>query len=371
VRIAPLSPPRALRLQRGGGVSSLYEAGGARGGRFRGTENMSMDRMSKRERLAAAIAGEPVDRPPVALWRHFPGDDQRPEDLAAATLAFQQRWDWDFVKVSPASSFCLRDWGVEDRWLGNNEGTREYTRRVIEGPEDWQRLQALDAQNGRLGGQLRCLRLIVGSLGRDTPLIQTIFNPLSQAKNLAGGERLLVHLRRYPQAVKAGLETITRTTARFIELALDAGIDGIFFATQHARYSLLSEAEYDEFGRFYDLRLFEDLRRTDAWFNVLHIHGNDIMFERLADYPAQAWNWHDQETSPSLVEGRRKVAGAVVGGLRQWETMLRGTPDQVRAEAEAAIEQTGGRGFILGTGCVTPITTPQANLRAVRQAVEG
>lgn len=331
---------------------------------------MSIYKMSKRDRLTAAIAGEPVDRPPVALWRHFPGDDQQPESLAAATLAFQGRWDWDFVKVSPASSFCLRDWGVEDRWLGNNEGTREYTRRVVEGPEDWQHLRELDPRSGWLDGQLRCLRAIISGLREDTPVIQTIFNPLSQAKNLAGEERLLVHLRRHPEAVRAGMEMITRTTVHFVELLFDTGIDGIFFATQHARYALLSETEYDEFGRFYDLRIFEILKGTGAWFNLLHIHGNDIMFDRLADYPAQAWNWHDQETPPSLAEGQRKVSGAVVGGLRQWETMLRGTSDQVRAEAKAAIEQTGGRRFILGTGCVTPITAPQANLRAVREAVE-
>ena len=59
-----------------------------------------------------------------------------------------------------------------------------------------------------------------------------------------------------------------------------------------------------------------------------------------------------------------------MGGLRQWDTMLHGTPEDVRSEAADAIEQTEGRGFILGTGCVTPITTPWRNLRAVRQAVE-
>ena len=59
--------------------------------------------MNKRERLEAAIAGQSVDRVPVALWRHFPGDDQDPSDLAAATIAFQRRWDFDFVKVTPAS----------------------------------------------------------------------------------------------------------------------------------------------------------------------------------------------------------------------------------------------------------------------------
>jgi uroporphyrinogen decarboxylase len=320
--------------------------------------------------LAAAIAGETVDRPPVALWRHFPGDDQRPADLAAAALSFQWRWDWDFVKVTPASSFCVRDWGVKDRWVGNNEGTREYTQRAIGTAEDWRRLPVLDPQNGALGGQLRCLELIAAKLGDDTPVIQTIFSPLAQAKNLAGNEQLLVYLRRYPEALRAGLETITRTTSRFIRLALKTGIDGIFYAVQHARYGVLSEDEYAEFGRPYDMRLFEALEGSGAWFNVLHIHGDEVMFDLLADYPVQVWNWHDQETPPSLLEGKRRVSGAVAGGLRRQETMLRGGPDQVRAEAQAAIEQTGGRGFILGTGCVTPITTPWANLRAVRECVE-
>jgi uroporphyrinogen decarboxylase len=49
--------------------------------------------------------------------------------------------------------------------------------------------------------------------------------------------------------------------------------------------------------------------------------------------------------------------------------MVRCTPSPVRAEAQAALEQTGGRRFILGTGCVTPITAPRANLRAAREAV--
>jgi uroporphyrinogen decarboxylase len=265
----------------------------------------------------------------------------------------------------------VRDWGVDDRWIGNSEGTRDYTRRAINTPEDWRKLTVLDVQAGSLGGQLRCLELITAELGTETPIIQTIFSPLAQAKNLAGNERLLVHLRRYPEALKAGLETITETTARFIELALRIGIGGIFYAVQHARYEFMSEDLYTEFGSAYDLRLFEVLEGSSAWFNMLHLHGEDVMFELLADYPVQAWNWHDQETPPSLKQAKDMVKGAVVGGLRQWETMLRGDPNQVRSEALSAIEQTGGRGFILGTGCVTPVNAPWSNLRTVREIVDG
>jgi len=43
----------------------------------------------------------------------------------------------------------------------------------------------------------------------------------------------------------------------------------------------------------------------------------------------------------------------------------------VREAARDAIHQTGGRRFILSTGCVIMVTTPQSNIRAVRGVVEG
>ena len=327
-----------------------------------------MPSWTKRERLEAIIGGELPDRPAVALWRHFPGCDQDPAELAASTLAFQQQYDFDFVKVTPASSFCVRDWGAEDRWLGNQEGTREYVRVPIQEADDWRGLTELDPEQGVLGGQLRCLERIGATLGDEVPFIQTIFNPLSQAKNLVGKQNLVAHVRQHPQAVLAGLETITATTVRFIEAARQRGIAGIFLAVQHASYELLTEDEYRQFGLPFDRRLLE--AADGLWLNVLHLHGRRVMFDLLSDYPVQVVNWHDRETPPSLAEGQARVRGAVLGGLRQWETMVRGSPDEVRREAADALAQTGGRRFILGTGCVTPITAPWANLREARQAVE-
>lgn len=327
-----------------------------------------MAEMTKSERLMAAIRGEQVDRPPVALWRHFPGDDQRPEHLAAATVAFQRRYDFDFVKVTPASSFCLRDWGAQDCWVGTLEGTRDYTDYPIQSPEDWRGLHILDPTKGALGAQLQCLRLIADELTGDVPLIQTIFSPLAQAKNLVGKERLLVHLRRYPEAVRAGLEVITETTCRFVAEACETGIAGVFYAAQHAQYGLLSEEEYTAFGRSYDLRVLEAAQ--GLWLNVLHLHGTDVMFDLLADYPVQVINWHDRETWPTLAEAQRHFGGAVCGGLQRWDVIVWGTPDQVREQAADAIAQTGERRFILGTGCVTPVVAPTSNIRACREAVE-
>jgi len=324
--------------------------------------------LTHRQRLEACLAGGAVDRPPVALWRHFPVDDQSPDSLAAATVDFQRVYDFDLVKVTPASSFCVKDWGAVDEWRGAAEGTRDYTQRVIRRAEDWESLPVLDPHRGYLADQLVCLRQIVADLGPQVPVIQTIFNPLSQAKNLVGREALLVHIRRYPQAVSAGLKVIAESTQRFIAAARQTGIAGIFYAVQHAQYGLLSDQEYEEFGRRYDLQVLEPAR--DFWLNILHLHGEEIMFDRFLDYPVAGINWHDRETPPFLAEAQRRFSGVLCGGLRRWETMVLGTPEQVTAEARDAITATGGQRFILGTGCVLPIISPRGNIWAARRSVE-
>ena len=210
--------------------------------------------------------------------------------------------------------------------------------------------------------------MIVRELGPQTPVIQTIFNPLSQAKNLVGGADLVIHLRRYPEALHAGLTTIVESTRRFIEACLETGISGIFYAVQHAQYGLVTPEEYEIFGRAYDLRLLEPAR--GLWLNVLHLHGEQVMFAQLVDFPVAVINWHDRETPPTLAEGQGLFDGGVCGGLRRWDTMVLASPEQVTAEAREAIQATGGRRFILGTGCVLPITAPRANILAARKSVE-
>lgn len=323
--------------------------------------------MNHRERLEACLSEERMDRPPVALWRHFPVDDQSPDSLAEATINFQKTFDFDLVKVTPASSFCIKDWGVRDEWRGSSEGTRVYQVRAIQHPEDWLKLPVLDPRNGYLGDQLACLRSIQSELGEEVPIIQTIFNPVSQAKYLAGNDLFLVHMRQFPEAVHAGLATITTSTQRFIEAITEIGISGIFYAVQHAQFGLLSREEYLEFGKAYDLQVLKPGEKL--WLNMLHLHGEHVMFDIVADYPIDIINWHDQDTFPSLAEAKDRYSGVVCGGLKRERTMVLGTPEMVKSEARAAIEATSGERFILGTGCVVPITAPRANLMAARMSV--
>lgn len=320
----------------------------------------------KQERLVAAIAGERADRAPVALWRHFPVDDQDPAALAQSCLQFQAQFDFDFVKVTPASSYCLRDWGVQDRWEGSHEGTRAYTRRVIEQPSHWEQLPVLDPEQGSLGEHLQALSFIADGMEAGTPFVATIFSPLAQAKNLAGAQRLREHLIDYQDELRAGLDVILKSTISFIEAAKRRGIAGIFYAVQHASRDWFDWESYGRFGVPYDRAILD--AAGELWLNILHLHGEGLMFRLADELDPPVVNWHDRETAPGLRAGKARVSGAVCGGVGRWDPLVLGTPEQVRDQACEAIRSIEG-GLILGTGCVLPITAPRSNIRAFRECV--
>ena len=314
-----------------------------------------------RERIQACFEGEQTDRTPIALWRHFPEEDQNPETLAAATIKFQQTYDFDIVKVTPSSSFMVKDWGVDDEWQNNPEGSREYTKRAIQKPQDWETLKLLDPTAPHLAAQLQCLKLVREGIGAETPVLQTVFNPMSQAKNLAGNDLLLEHIKKHPEAVMKGLETITKSTVKFIEAVHEIGADGIFYAIQHAQGRILELDEYKNIALPYDQQVLKPAE--EFWCNLLHLHGKDVYFSLLRLMNFQIVNWHDRETYPSLSEAKSLYRGVVCGGVRQ-ETLYSGTPAQVKEEAANAIQQTKGKRFILGTGCVVYYQSAHENIMA-------
>jgi len=132
--------------------------------------------VTHRQRIETLLSGNEVDQLPVAFWRHFPLDDQYPERLAAATINFQDTFDMDIIKVSPSSSFCIKDWGIEDEWIGNIEGTRNYKSLSTKTFYEIRNLPILNPKNGFLGKQLKALSIISDYYYPRTPLIQTILS---------------------------------------------------------------------------------------------------------------------------------------------------------------------------------------------------
>jgi uroporphyrinogen decarboxylase len=323
--------------------------------------------MTKRERVQAALAGKPLDRMPVAFWRHWPIDDQDAEALARATLEYQRRFDWDFIKVTPSHTYCVEDYGAKHAYRGKPIGDRDHLERVVKRIEDWDRIEPLDVHKGAYAQQLRCLRMVVEGRDSNTPVIQTVFNPIAMARFLAD-EAYIVHLRQAPGRVQRALTALTETCAAFSRAAIAEGADGVFLSTMAASYEVLSGEEYRQYGRPGDLAV---LKAADGgWLNILHLHGQYPMFKGVTDYPVHVLNWHDRAAGPSLAEAAKLFPGALACGVEQYTLLHFGTPVEVEAQVQDAIEQTGGRRLIVAAGCTYPLTVPDGNLLAARQAVE-
>ena len=73
----------------------------------------------------------------------------------------------------------------------------------------------------------------------------------------------------------------------------------------------------------------------------------------------------------TLAEARQRYGAHVVlkGNVNTFETLAWGTPEQVRAEARQCIADAGEIGFILYSGDQVPGNTPEANFRALIDAV--
>ena len=327
--------------------------------------------MTKRQRIEAALSGGMADRPPVSFWRHWPGDDQAADTHAAVTLAYQREFDWDFIKVTTSGTvFHLDDWGVKTQVASGPGGNREIAANPFKRPTDWAAMKPLDVTRGGHGEHLRCLRLIVKEVGEEIPFLFSVFSPSTIAERIVGPGELAFQARRNPRPLRAMLAALTETLVAFVREGIRTGAAGIFLATATATYRTWSEAEYREFGRDGDLAILQAATAAGAWFSILHLHGAEPMFQEALDFPVQALNWDDRVTPPTFAEARGLSPRTLLGGLNQAGTLLRGSPEQVVAEARDAFQQAGRKGMILSAGCSLPAIIPKRNLHAAREAVE-
>ena len=328
---------------------------------------MPASKMTHWERLSAAIAGQAVDRVPVSLWRHYPDIDQDPARLAEAVVNWQRTYDFDLVKFMPSGTAGVEDWGAVSAYLDSPVGTRTVVKPGLTSAEEWPRLARLVPTAGRLGQEVKAVSRAAEAFRGEVPLLQTVFNPLTTAFKLAG-DRAFADLRRHPDLFEAGLAIITEATIAYARACLEAGADGLFYSTQCASFRLLNEAEHLRFGARYD-RLVLDGIAGRSRFTMLHLHGHDVMFDQMLDYPVNMMNWHDRSSELNLAGAMSRFSGLLAGGLDQEGTLAKGPIDTIKGEVREAIAQTQGRRLLIAPGCVVPIATPVSHYRAVIDAV--
>lgn len=328
-----------------------------------------MEKMTKKERVIAAINKEEVDRIPFSIWYHLPKVDQDPVQLAEVQIKQAHLYDLDFIKMMPFGNYSAHDFGLSCTFFCTETEPVFERKFAINDPKEWTELKALPGCFGSHGKQLQLAREFKKQLnGEEIPYVQTIFSHLTTAKKLAG-TRVFDDMRSHPEYLHQALRAITDTTIDFIKLNIEAGVAGFFLATQCATTDYMTEAEYEEFGKKYDIEVI-NAYKDKTYFNIVHLHGDNTMFEMIADYPVQCINWHDRWAKPTMADARKLTDKCFLGGINErW--LSEAKPEEIKEHIKAGVLAAGPKGIMVTPGCVAELSTPAVNFYAARTAVEG
>jgi len=325
--------------------------------------------MTPRERIQAAIAGEPTDRLPFSFWYHFRTEPWFPPQLHA--------------EYRPPVSDALLTFYIESMGRAEYEFWRRYQPDLLKvmhdipyemtpelphitQPDDWKRLPILEPDQGHFGTHLQMLQRLRNLLPPDVPMIETVFNTFYYGNRISDGQ-LLRHLEQDPEAVQAGLQRIHQNLRRYALAVLNI-CDGIYYAVSGASLDAAPREVYERYFLPLDRELLETV--AHAPMNVLHLHGyGEIYADLWAEPPAAIVCWSDRACTLSLTQGKQLFKRCVMGGLNELE-LARYRREQVFQQAHEAVDQVGRLGFILAPGCALPTDINPELLIAIREFAE-
>ncbi len=327
--------------------------------------------MTSRERMLAALRGAELDRPPVSFWGHVYHRESSAEELVAHTLELWRRWQWDWIKLNPRKHYHVEPWGVTYRYSGvpDAKPTLEYF--PVVNSSDWDRIDEVPHDEGALGEQIAAVRQLRAQLPADVPILGTVFTPLAILGELTEPPTVLrEHLTSAPAAIERAIEKVTRVYERYVRALVSAGADGLYLATvDWGSRRFVTPELLKRWSRPYDLRLLAAAGPSP--FHTLHVCKDDGLLFEFSDYPVGAFSWDATAPgNPSLAEGLQRLPGAVMGGIAHEGALQDASPEGVRTQYRRALEQTGGRRWLVAPGCSIPPATPEGNLAAIREAVD-
>jgi len=331
------------------------------------------ERLNHRERLQAIFEGERPDRYAASFWRHFFHLETSAEGTAQAMVDFQLHFDWDFMKINPRADFHVQDWGLDLAYSKQEYQKHDKLSFPIKTAEDWYRIEPLDLDAPALAEHLKAVSLIRRGVGRELPLLMTVFTPFAIAGRMVPERPMLLeHLKQNPDAVHHALRSITDTFTRFATELRNAGADGLFYATtQWCSADMMGWDEYQELALPYDL---EVIRATgDGAINLLHVCASNCYVTQMLDqdFGCQMVNWDAlDETNPGLREIAEQFPDVTLVGGFDFDTKLRTASEVETKECLDTLERDHDSArLIIAPGCAIAPETPTRNLETIRKGL--
>ena len=317
--------------------------------------------MTKRDRVLAAMNNQPVDRPPVGFWFHFPEEQQLGQACVDAHLRYYNHVDADIAKL-----MC--------------DGYFDYPNPVAKAarkPEDWFRMKPLGPDSDFIRGQVERAKAVKKGLTSDCLVLYNVFAPFSSIRFGTSDELVMAHLAERPEAILYALDVIAQDNALLCEkLITEAGIDGVYYCVQGGEKDRFTPEEYRLLITPSDRKVLEHANRfSDA--NVLHCCGwagipNHL--EVWRDYPAKAINWACFVENMDLRQGKEFFGGkCVLGGFdnRAGSLINTGSREEIQAYTRRWMKENNLPGMMIGADCTLPATIDPRRIQWVIDAVSG
>ena len=329
--------------------------------------------MDKIERVTAVIEGRQPDRPPVSFWYHFDADHVAGPAAVEAHVRHVETYDLDFLKIMDDNRYPRFQLPTG---VVATAADLDYLT-VLRGDEDsfGQQLELIGELAKRYTGQLRMSTTLFG-----------VWGMLRQMTVPASGEHgppklgqtadsrdatMSALLSDAPEALERALNVIAESLANFARNCIGAGADGVFLSVRDDWVDKPEHGEgtYDRLIKPTDMTILAGA--DQGTFNMLHVCGTAVDFARFGRYPVQAINWADRYAGPPISDALDLVQPAICAGLDNLGTMVTGSPDDCTRQVADALDQAAGRPIMIAPGCTfDPHAVPEANLQAIRRAVE-
>ena len=206
---------------------------------------------------------------------------------------------------------------------------------------------------------IEAIRLLKHRLGDDAAVCGKVMGGWTQGYHYFGVENFLMGTLDDPDKTRRIVDKLCEVTVAFARAQIDAGADCILLA-DHATRDLCSPRAYEQFLVPVHRRLAEAIPVPV----ILHICGNtQDRIGLIAQTGLACFHWDTKTGSSEYV---RRLAGerlALMGGISNYK-LLRGTPDETAADAEAACRAGID---VVGPECAIPLAAPLANLKAIKR----
>jgi uroporphyrinogen decarboxylase len=203
--------------------------------------------------------------------------------------------------------------------------------------------------------------------GFTIPLV-TARGPLCTASFVRGVNELMTDLVESPEAAHRLIRFCTEATIRWLEAqadAIGASVEGIFILDDIP--GLLSRRMYLEFVQPYFQQICQAFPKD--WVKIYH---NDARIKPfLADLADTGFDVLNFSYNLDIGDVRDATGGrlCLMGNVNPLDVGVRGTPEQVKQAALAALRRMNGQGMILSMGGGVSPGMPGENIRAMIDAV--